>query len=155
MKDFARFRVADQRSGGDHDYKVLRRGAVELGALAVSAVLGDELVLVTKGKKGVTAGVHAKDDASAPSSVTAVGSAVGDVFFPTEGNGAVSAVSCLYVNSNVIYKHNYLLSLGKIVDRDEAPIGPYGLLSPLARMIRRMGVPRKPKVWRRQFSMYR
>ena len=106
-------------------------------------------------QEGIAPRVNSENYISAVTSVASVRPAVRNVFFSVKGNGSVSAVSCLYVNSNVIYKHNYLLSLGKIVDRDEAPIGPYGLLSPLARMIRRMGVPRKPKVWRRQFSMYR
>ncbi len=82
-----------KRSGRHGDKKIVRALAVELAAGAVAAVLRNEFALVAEGKQGVASGIDAKDDASALSAVAAVGAAVRDVFFTSEGNGAVAAVS--------------------------------------------------------------
>ena len=78
---------------------------MELSALAVAAVLSDELVAVFKCEQGVDTGVNAEDDASAVTAVAAVGTAVRNVFLAVERDRAVAAVACLNVNSDVIYKH--------------------------------------------------
>jgi hypothetical protein len=60
---------------------------------------------VFKCEQGVTAGVHTENDIAAVSAVTAVRTAVRNVFLAMERYRSVTAVACLYINSNVIYKH--------------------------------------------------
>ena len=97
--------VLDKRSGGNHNHEILGSLAEELVTLAVLAVAGYELVLITESEQGVGALINAENYASALAAVSAVGAAVRNVFLAVKGYRTISAVACLYVNFNVIYKH--------------------------------------------------
>ena len=107
---------------------------------AVLTVLGNELTLVAEGEKGVCALVNSKNDIAASAAVTAVGTARRNVLFSMEGNGTVTAIACLDINFNIIYKHIF---------------APYTFVesSPRCLITILTGVPSKPKVSLRQFSM--
>jgi hypothetical protein len=97
--------IANESSRGNEYHKVVGSRSVKLAALAVAAILGYKLVAVFEGEKCVTALVNTEDDIAAVSAVSAVRTAVRNVFLSVKGNCSVAAVSCLYVYSYIIYKH--------------------------------------------------
>jgi hypothetical protein len=107
VNDLVGFGVLKECSGRNYYDAVLARGTVEFLSAAVSAVLGRKLALKAVVKKGINVRVNADDHVSAVTAVTAVGTSVIYVFFASEGNGTVSAVSCPDVNGYSVYKHYY------------------------------------------------
>ena len=105
VDDTAGILLTDDSFGGDEDGNVLTVCAVHFSGHTVTAGLGNKLSLITKGKKSVCAGIDLEDYVTASTAVTAVGTARRNVFLTVEGDGAVSAVTCLYVNFYIIYKH--------------------------------------------------
>ena len=111
VQDLSGGGVPDQGSGRHRNNQIFGGRSMEFGSFSVLAVFGDELVLVAEGKQGVASGIHPEDHIAAVPAVAAVGSAVGNIFFPVKGNGTVSAVARFDINSDVIHKHgNTLLS---------------------------------------------
>ena len=88
---------------------------MEFRTRAVSAVFGYEFSFVSEIYKRVLADLGDKYDVSAASAVAAVGSALGDVFFTPERNGAVSAVAGFYIDLNVITEHIIHTSLKTVL----------------------------------------
>ena len=105
MDYLARFGIFDKCSRGDGYYNVLSAFSVHFRALAVFAVLGCKFALIAECKKGVCTLVNSDDNITAPAAVAAIRTACGYIFLAAEGNGTVTAVACLYVNFNFIYKH--------------------------------------------------
>ena len=83
----------------------LSTGGDALNEATVAARLGCELSFVAEIQKGVCTLVDAKNDIAAAPAVSAVGTALGDVFLAAEGNAAVSAAAGFDVYFYFIYKH--------------------------------------------------
>ena len=109
-EDPARSGVFEQCSGGDEDNGICPIFSVHFAALAVLAVLGNELSLVAEGKQGIAPFIHTEDDVTAATAVAAVWSACGHVLFTVEGHRAVSAVTGFYIYLNVVNKHTICLN---------------------------------------------
>ena len=97
--------ILDKRSLGNENYQVLCGRAVELGTLAVLSVLRDKFMLILKCEERIRARINTENYVSAMTTVSAVRSAVRNVFLASEGHRAISAVSRFYKYSYVIYKH--------------------------------------------------
>jgi hypothetical protein len=89
---------------------------VEFRGHAIAAVFGNEFLAIAEVEKGICAFVDHEDNVTAVTAVAAVGTAVCNVFFASEGDTAVAAVSCFDVYFNMIVKicHKNLLSRGFI-----------------------------------------
>ena len=101
----AGFRIADHSSGRYGDLQILTVFSHKLPCGAVGTVFRHELAAVLKVQKGVLALVGDENDVAALTAVSAVGTAVRDVFFPAEGHGTVAALTRLDVNIDLIDKH--------------------------------------------------
>ncbi len=95
--------VADHLSGvgvknfgaaGDEDDPIFARGSGAVFDAAFGPVFAFDDALVAEVEEGLKIDVGFEDDVAASSAVAAVGSACGDVFFPSEGNHAIAAVAC-------------------------------------------------------------
>ena len=71
---------------------------------AVLAVLGALLGVEEQGDQTVDIGVNAQDDMAAAPAIAAIGTALGDIFFTTEAQAPVSAVSAGGMNHDRIHK---------------------------------------------------
>ena len=74
-----------------------------------TAAISKKLMTIFILKERVISVFNTENDVSAVSAVTAVGTAVGNVFFSVEADSAVSAVARLHVYSYVICNHEYHL----------------------------------------------
>ena len=105
MYDLFGLGIPDKCSGRNAYYHILGVCTVELASRAVAAGKRDKFALVAESKQSIAAGVNAENNVSAPSAVAAVRSAVRDVFFTSEGDGSVTAVSRLDVYFYSVNKH--------------------------------------------------
>src|SRR5690606_30321147 len=93
------------RAGRDADDQVVAALAVHLLALPRPAALRPPVVLGGEVEQGVLGWVGFEIDAAAIPPVTAVGAALGDVFFPPERNRPRPAVTGLHENFGFIDEH--------------------------------------------------
>ena len=98
LDDLARFRVADQRAKGHEDLHVRRGRTVELLALTVATVFGNELAMVTEVKERGRTAIHTEHDVAAVAAVAARRAASRHVLFAVERHSTVAAIARLYVN---------------------------------------------------------
>lgn len=101
----ARRNFAHDRSHGDTHQQVFPTGSALEFPPAVLALAGPQLGLIVEIKERRKILIRKKKDVPPLSSVTAVGTALGDVFFPAETHAAVSTVSRFNQNFNPIYEH--------------------------------------------------
>ncbi len=104
-QDFAVFFVDDHRAGGDADDPVIGVGTGALLGAAGLAVLGGPLVDAAEVDQGVETLVGGQDDIAALAAVTAVGTALGDVFGALERQLAVAALAGPDHDACAVYKH--------------------------------------------------
>ena len=83
---------------------------MKLACLAVAAVCRDKLLAVAEIEQGICALIYNENDIAAVTAVTAVGSAVGNILFPTERNTAVAAVSCLDIYFHMVIKISHFVT---------------------------------------------
>ncbi len=83
--------MQDQGTGRHLENQILTAGSGHLIAPAVLTVVRREMVSEAVILQGVQIAVSPQHDVTAAASVAAVGSAVGDVFFAPERNGAIAA----------------------------------------------------------------
>src|SRR3989338_6964294 len=108
--------VVDKGSHGDFYDEILAGDPVQLFALAVSTPGGLEVATVSVVQEGEEIGIGLDDDVSAPSSIPAIRSSTGDVFFPPKGTTALAPIAGLDVDSCLINKfHNdaYISFMGE------------------------------------------
>ena len=74
--------------------------AAAVGTVIAAQVWAEEEIVQVIGML-----VHTQADIAPLAAVTAIGTAMGDVFFPAKTCGAISAIASLGINSNMIYKH--------------------------------------------------
>ena len=104
--NFAAFGILNHSSGWNGKDNILAVCAVELIRHTVTAVFGDELMTVfVFSKRGISV-FYAENDVSAVSAVTAVGTAVRNVFFSVKADCAVTAVACFHVYLYIICDQN-------------------------------------------------
>jgi hypothetical protein len=77
-----------------------------LGAPSASAVFGMVVGTVTKMLQIVELGIDRDDDVSAIAAVSAIGSALGDKFFPAKTGTAVATAASFGPYSDSIHKHS-------------------------------------------------
>ena len=85
--------VEDLGADGHFDHHVVRAGAGHIGARAVAAFAGAEMLGVAEVDQGVEVGHRLKDDVPAAPAHAAIGATVFDEAFTPEGDDAVAAVA--------------------------------------------------------------
>ena len=81
------------------------------GLGTVAAVLGPHHFAVAQVDEGPQLGIYAQDDVAAPAAVTAVGTALGDVFGPVEVSASGAAVTAGAEDAYVVYEVTFCHNL--------------------------------------------
>jgi hypothetical protein len=76
-----------------------------IASFAVAAALGLVFRVISKVKKSIVVFARDQNDIPATAPVTSTGTASGNVFFATECEAAIAAVTGLYLDDNFIDKH--------------------------------------------------
>src|SRR5262249_3249262 len=94
--------IDDQRSRRGGDDQIAGPPALAIVWLAVAAIIGAPVLAVDNVGEAVGAGHGADDHAAGVAAVTAIGAALGDVFFATKARRAPAAVTALDIQNNTI-----------------------------------------------------
>ena len=105
LDDLVRLAVAHDRTARDLDDQVFSALSLAAAALAVHAVGRDIFALIAEVHEGGQIIVDPQNDRAAVSAVAAVGPSRRHVFFPMEGNRAITARARLHINFCFINKH--------------------------------------------------
>ncbi len=97
--------VAHDGAGRHGDAQVGASGARAVSAAAVSAKLCAMVDAVLQVVEGVQPRIDHEGHTAATPAVAAVGAAARDIFLFAEGNDAVAAAACFYIDSCAIIKH--------------------------------------------------
>ena len=81
-----------------------------IAAFPVRGTFRDIMLLILKIKQGGKARGGLQEDIPSVPAVAAVRAASGDVFLPSETAHAISSVSCLHVDLDLIDKHGFCLN---------------------------------------------
>jgi len=98
--------VINQGASGDPNHQVIGGFSSLVADTPLGTIPGNEPGFVPEGSQGVDFGIHLQDDVPTASSVTAIRSAAGDVFFPVEMNKAIPTLARPNIYNCLIYKHD-------------------------------------------------
>ena len=103
--NLVRLAVAHNRTARNLDDQVFSALALAAAALSVHTVWRNILALIAEVHEGGQIVVDPQNDRAAVSAVAAVGPSRRHVFFPMEGNRAITARARLHINFCFINKH--------------------------------------------------
>ena len=83
--------------------------------LRVAAVVGPYYLAVPKVDERPELGIHPQDDVAAAAAVSAVRTALGDVFCPVKVGASGSAVPACAENAHVVYEVRFCHNAAKVV----------------------------------------